>query len=172
MTALVRVVAAASLALLASAQAYAAPVTWGISATYVNGATVSGTVTLDDSSIQGLYDGSDDPFDTHVSGRMVLTSSAFGMINTVFDPIAFQPFSNTTYGDGPHFDSDMNFGSYWFSFSEYGAQVYDVSRNEFISGSWAFDRNPGSNDVPEPASLALMGLGIAGLAASRRRRQP
>jgi hypothetical protein len=44
------------------------------------------------------------------------------------------------------------------------------SLNAAISGAWSV-RTVAPTDIPEPATMSLMLLGVAGLAASRRRRR-
>lgn len=150
-----------------AAQAQAAPVTWGVNAT-VGSTSVAGSVTFDDASVQGFFDGIADPADTHVTGDFVLSSTGvLGWTNSLFTGVLFQPYFYSDWGDGPHVDVIFNSNNDWvLSLNNSNlAVLFDTATGAEEQGTWSFSR---SQAVPEPASLALVAFGLLAIGARRR----
>lgn len=163
MKAFARAISVLGLLLAIGSQAQASIVSWGVNAN-IGGNAITGTVTFDDASVAGFYDGYPDPSDTHVVGNFVLTSAAFGLNNTLFSNMTFQPFYYSTYGDGPHIDSTFAWGSNSLYMNEGGATIFTGDYTG--TGTWSFDRAA----VPVPAPIALVGLGLLAMGAVRRKQ--
>ena len=167
---------ATSLLLALSGPVLSAPMTWGVNATFLDAgaavfATVTGTVTFDDAPVAGFFDGIVDPNDTHVTGAFRLTSATLGLSDTLFTPIAFQPYYYADKGDGPHVDFNFPFGVYSMSLGDFdAAALNDSASTSSWAGTWSFDRNVAAVPVPATLALAAVGLALLGAARTRRRR--
>ncbi len=69
----------------------------------------------------------------------------------------------STYGDNCD-EGDLEFGAIWDSPFMHPFYLGDPNIETFLV------RSAGYSEVPEPATLALFGLGLVGMAAARRRR--
>ena len=69
-----------------------------------------------------------------------------------------------------YFASGVNSGTVYSDILNNGGQVANISHISFWNPFEAPDLPPPNEQVPAPAALGLLGLGLASLAATRRRR--
>ncbi|MBK7848788.1 MAG: PEP-CTERM sorting domain-containing protein [Zoogloea sp.] len=162
MKAIIRLLTATGLAFALGAPVQAAQMTWGINAS-IGATTVTGSVVFDDTPVQGFYDGISDPNDTHVNGDFVLSSSALGWSNVVFNGILFQPYFYSDQGDGPHVDFVFRITAGFFR-SVMPTNRFWLTWPAPFNKAWSLDRGA---HVPEPTSLALLLTGLAAVSVRR-----
>ena len=155
-------IAGLAMAGLASA-ASATPVTYDLTLVPVYGPGGTGSFTVDDSaSFFGHYtvnNGGLLALEFDIDGNTFDLSTALTTPDPEVDLIAGFPI-NIVYASGNLF---FNFGS-GLLFYTYN----DVFGRTFSGGVILASRN--SNDVPEPLTLALVGAGLAGMGAMRKRK--
>jgi hypothetical protein len=159
---LLAAIAGLAMAGLASA-ASATPVTYDLTLVPVYGPGGSGSFTIDDSgSFLGHYTVSNGgllALEFNIDGHTFDLSTALSTPDPEVDLLAGFPV-NILYASGNLF---FNFGS--------GLLLYtynNVFGQTYSGGVILASRN--SNDVPEPLTLALVGAGLAGMGAMRKRK--
>lgn len=110
------------------------------------------------------------------------TTAAYDESGYYWRPGAVASFDGTQnnflFINSNYLSNDYSYNTYFYSLTWYGATIatsYSPNSPYFYTGSISAPASYGwtlsaVNEVPEPATLALLGLGVAGLGVMRRRK--
>lgn len=105
-------------------------------------------------------------------GDFIYSQMTFGQTSPTRGPITWPTLSNSLLGDGR--DGSLGVGTYWLAVglfnASFGATNWNVTSTSTATGNVLLNFRTNTEVIPEPATMSLLGMGVVGLIARRRRK--